>query len=122
VLADRVHGELQRLAGAVGQRQLVVLAVVADLLAAQRHLHDVAVLAGAGQRLVEADAVPALRHLRPGDAEPEPEPPAGQVSRVAAVMAQLAGVRPGIWKMAEPMSMRSVCAATKASTVGASEP
>ena len=31
-------------------------------------------------------------------------------------------VRPGIWKIAEPRSMRLVCAATKASTVGASEP
>ena len=48
--------------------------------------------------------------------------PPDSVSSVAAVIAQLAGVRPGIWKIAEPMSIRVVCAATNASTVGASEP
>ena len=37
-------------------------------------------------------------------------------------MAVLAGVRPGIWKIADPTSMRSVCAATQASTVAASDP
>ena len=37
-------------------------------LAAQRHPDDVDVLAGAPERVVEADAVPALAHLRAGDA------------------------------------------------------
>ena len=43
-------------------------------------------------------------------------------SIVAAVMAVIAGVRPGIWKIAEPSRMRLVCAASQASTVAASEP
>jgi hypothetical protein len=34
------------------------------------------------------------------------------MSRVAAVIAVMAGVRAGIWKIAEPMSMRSVLDAT----------
>jgi hypothetical protein len=41
---------------------------------------------------------------------------------VAAVIAVIAGERPGIWKMAEPILMRDVCAASHASTVAASEP
>ena len=43
-------------------------------------------------------------------------------SSVAAVMAVIAGERPGIWKIAEPILMRSVCAASQASTVAASDP
>jgi hypothetical protein len=43
-------------------------------------------------------------------------------SSVAAVMAVIAGERPGIWKIAEPSLMRSVCAASQASTVAASDP
>ena len=43
-------------------------------------------------------------------------------SSVAAVIAVIAGVRPGIWKIAEPMRMRSVLAASHASTVAVSEP
>jgi len=78
VLAHRVHGEGQRLAGAVGQRQREELAVVADALTAQGLLDDRDVLAGAGQRLVEPDAVPALGHLRSRDAEAQAEPAAGQ--------------------------------------------
>ena len=37
-------------------------------------------------------------------------------------MAQLAGVRPGIWNTALPMSICSVCAAIHDNTVAASEP
>ncbi len=55
---------------------------------------------------------PRPRRKRPSDSE----------SRVAAVIAVMAGWRAGIWKMAEPTSMRSVRAATKARTVAASEP
>ena len=43
-------------------------------------------------------------------------------SIVAAVMAVMAGVRPGIWKIAEPRRIFSVCAAIQASTVAVSEP
>lgn len=55
---------------------------------------------------------PRPRRKRPPESE----------SRVAAVIAVIAGWRAGIWKMAEPTSMRSVCAATQLSTVAASEP
>ena len=41
---------------------------------------------------------------------------------VAAVMAVIAGVRPGICMTAEPSPMRSVSAPTQASTDGLSEP
>ena len=44
------------------------------------------------------------------------------LSSVAAVMAVIAGVRAGIWKIAEPIRMRSVLAASQASTVAVSEP
>ena len=82
VLAHRVHGQPQRLAGAVGQRQREVLARRTRTVSpAQRHADDVDVLAGAGQRLVEPDAVPALGHLRAGHAEAEPEPAAGRACR-----------------------------------------
>ena len=43
-------------------------------------------------------------------------------SSVAAVIAVIAGVRAGIWKIAEPSLIRSVCPASQASTVAASEP
>jgi hypothetical protein len=44
------------------------------------------------------------------------------LSRVAAVIAVIAGVRAGIWKTAAPMSMVVVCAAIQDSSVAASEP
>ena len=43
-------------------------------------------------------------------------------SIVAAVIAVSAGVRPGIWKIADPSLIRLVPAASQASTVAASEP
>ena len=55
---------------------------------------------------------PMPRRNRPPDRE----------SSVAAVIAQLAGLRPGIWKIAEPMSICVVCAATQDRIVAASEP
>ena len=58
----------------------------------------------------------------PDTPRPSRKRPPERLSRVAAVIAVIAGVRAGIWKMAEPMPIRSVCAATKASTVAASEP
>ena len=48
-------------------------------LAAQHPADDLHVLARALERPVEALPVPALHHLRPGDAEPEDEPPAREV-------------------------------------------
>ena len=44
------------------------------------------------------------------------------VSRVAAVIAVVAGVRAGICMTALPTSMRSVCPAIQARMVGESEP
>ena len=48
--AGRADREPQRLAGAVGQRQRVVLPGIPHLLAPQRHPHDLDVLAGAAER------------------------------------------------------------------------
>ena len=43
-------------------------------------------------------------------------------SSVAAVIAVIAGVRAGIWKIDEPILIRSVCDASHASTVAVSDP
>ena len=59
-----------------------------------------------------------------GPEEPMPRimrPPESS-SIVAAVIAVMAGVRPGIWKIAEPSLIVVVPAASQASTVAASEP
>ena len=48
--------------------------------------------------------------------------PSEMLSSVAAVIAVIAGVRAGIWKMPEASLARSVLAASQASTVAASEP
>jgi hypothetical protein len=48
--------------------------------------------------------------------------PLERLSSVAAVIAVIAGERPGIWKIAEPILIRSVWAAIQASTVAESEP
>ena len=74
VVADRVEVELQRLALAVGQGQLVVRAVVGDrALAGDDLAHDFHVLARAPPGLRVGDAVPALRDLRPRGTEAEDE-------------------------------------------------
>ncbi len=44
------------------------------------------------------------------------------LSSVAAVMAHIAGERAGIWKIAEPTLIRSVCEASQERTVAASDP
>ncbi len=82
--AQRMHDRLERLAqpgGALtGQRQRVVRAGAGDRRLAGPHLtDDVDVLAGARQRLGEPLPVPALDHLRAGDAETEDVPAAGEV-------------------------------------------
>lgn len=48
----------------------------------------------------------------PDTPRPSRNRPPERVSRVAAVIAVIAGVRAGIWKIAEPTSIRSVFAAT----------
>ena len=58
----------------------------------------------------------------PDTPRPSRNRPPDNVSSVAAVIAVIAGVRAGIWKIALPTSIRSVWAATQASTVAASEP
>ena len=58
----------------------------------------------------------------PETPSPSRNRPPDRESSVAAVIAVIAGVRAGIWNTAEPMSIRSVCAATHDSTVAASEP
>ena len=63
-----------------GQRQRVVRAVAGHRLLAGPYLaDDVDVFAGAGQRLGKRLAVPALHHLRAGDAQPQHVAAAGQV-------------------------------------------
>ena len=122
LVAYRVHGERQRFTRPVRQRKCEELAVVLQALAAQSLAHDVGVLAGACQGLVELDSVPASETCGPDTLRPSRKRPPDRASSVAAVIAQFAGVRLGIWKMALPMSICSVCAATQASTVAASDP
>ena len=123
LLLDRGDGQLQRLARAVGQREVDRLAVELQALARERLAHDRDVLARAQQLAPEAHAVPALGDLRarrrrcPGSIRP-PE----IWSMVAAVIAVIAGLRAGIWKMAEPSLIVLVPPASQASTVAASEP
>ena len=66
--------------------------------------------------------MPALGYLRPGRPDAEQHPPAEIWSIVAAVIAVIAGVRPGIWKIADPSFIVFVFAASQASTVAVSDP
>ena len=80
LVALGVEVELQRLALAAGQRQLVVLALVLDrALAGDDLAHHFDVLAGAAPGLGVGDAVPALGDLRAGGAEAEEEAAAGEL-------------------------------------------
>ena len=80
LVALGVEVELQRLALAAGQRQLVVLALVVDrALAGDDLAHDFDVLAGAAPGLGVGHAVPALGDLRAGGAEAEEEAAAGEL-------------------------------------------
>ena len=58
----------------------------------------------------------------PETPRPSRKRPPDSVSRVAAVIAVIAGVRAGICMTAAPRPIRSVLAPTQDSTVGASEP
>jgi hypothetical protein len=48
--------------------------------------------------------------------------PSESWSSVAAVMAVIAGERPGIWKIADPIRIRDVCPAIQPRMVAASDP
>jgi hypothetical protein len=48
--------------------------------------------------------------------------PFERMSRVAAVIAVIAGVRAGIWKIPDPSLIRLVCDASQARIVAVSEP
>src|SRR4051812_32541025 len=77
-----MHRGLQGLPepGAVGIRQWVMLAVIADRSFATPDLAtDLDVLPRSCEWLGERDAVPTLDDLRPGHTEPQDEPAAGQV-------------------------------------------
>ena len=71
------RGGAEGLALAAGQRQLVDLALVLEALALHRAAHDLDRLAHALDRPVEADAVPALDHLRPAHAQAQQEAAVG---------------------------------------------
>jgi hypothetical protein len=58
----------------------------------------------------------------PDTPRPSRNRPSDSASRLAAVIAVIVGVRPGIWNTAEPTWIRSVTAATQASVVAASDP
>jgi hypothetical protein len=58
----------------------------------------------------------------PDTPRPSCNPPCDILPRVTADMGDIAGVRAGIWKMAEPRRIRSVTAARYPSGVTASEP
>ncbi|CAM5736512.1 hypothetical protein SMICM304S_08914 [Streptomyces microflavus] len=90
-----------------------MLPLVREALAGHRLADDLDVLAGAGQRLVELDTVPALGDLRAQTPRPSRKRPPESESRVAAVIAVMAGWRAGICMIAEPTSMDTVCAATQ---------
>ena len=67
---------------------------------------------------------PCQPSLTCGPLTPRPsrKRPLDSVSRVAAVIAVIAGVRAGIWNTALPTSTLRVCAAIQVSTVAVSEP
>ena len=123
VVADRVHGEPQRLARAVGQRQRPVRR--------PRTAPSRGPAPSGRSRRTRGCGPAACRTAR----RASPRRPAARRRRGRAGTGRrrgcrgsprssrsCAGVRAGIWKTAEPMSMRSVCAATQASTVAASDP
>ena len=80
-LPDGMVDQLERLAqpGAPLQRQVVVLALVGQPVAAPDHPADLDDLAGPADRRVVRDAVPALDDLRAGRAQAQREPAARDV-------------------------------------------
>ena len=88
-----------------------MLAVVLEPLARERLAQDLHVLARA-LRAGLAKRWPCQPSATCGPDEPIPRimRPPESWSSVAAVIAVIAGERPGIWKIAEPSRIRSVCA------------
>lgn len=78
-VVDQVQGLAQPGATVGGQRQLVVLAVVVEVLAPPHLAADLDHLAGTPQRRVERHAVEAFHHLRSGGADSESEPAVGHI-------------------------------------------
>ena len=72
----------------------------------------------------EPNGTPCQPSLTCGPETPRPrrKRPPERVSSVAAVIAVIAGVRAGICMIPAPSPIVDVCAASHASTVGASEP
>ena len=109
-----LHGrdrELERLARAVGQRQLERLAVVARAARAaapSARRRRTRACAAAGARSAGRASPP--RPAGPLGPMPSSTRPPESWSSVAAVIAVIAGERPGICRIAEPSRMRSVCA------------
>ena len=82
LLAQRMDDGLERLAqpGAARIGERIGGTVTGDRRLSGDHLaHDVHVLDGPGQRLLERLAVPSLDHLGPGHTEAEHEPPPRQM-------------------------------------------
>ena len=75
----RLVGDADRLALAVRQRQLMNLAVVADLLAREDEAADLDGFAQARERFPVRHAVQALDHLRSARAKAEDESPVGHI-------------------------------------------
>ena len=106
VLAHRVDGEPQRLARAVGQRQREVLALVARPSrgpAPCRTMSTYSRVRASG--LSNRTPCQPSETCGPETPSPSRNRPPDSVSRVAAVIAVMAGVRAGIWKTAEPTSI-----------------
>ena len=120
-----MHDGLERLAqpGAARVGERVVGAVAGDRrLAGDDLAHDVHVLAGPGQGLLERLAVPALDDLGPGHPQSEHEPAPDRWSRVMAAMPMAVGVRADSWHRAVPRRTRLVCEPHQPRGVRASEP
>ena len=124
LVAHRVEVELQRLALATGQRQLVVLALVVDrALAGDDLAHDFDVLAGAAPGLRVGHAVPAFGDLRAGGAEAEEEAAAGEfVDRRPGHRRRGRRARRHLQDRGAEVDRRRSCAASQASTLTTSEP
>ncbi len=70
--------QFERLAGAIRQRDLVVLAIEGHRRPRQRCIDDREVFPGTTQRLVEPHSMPAFGDLWPGDTDSQPETATGQ--------------------------------------------
>ena len=111
VLAYRVQGEPQRLARPVGQRQRVVLAVVGDRLGGPAPAGRSRRTRGCGPAACRTGRRASPRDTcGPDTPRPSRNRPPESVSRVAAVIAVIAGVRAGICRIGaaevDPLGLR----------------